>query len=272
MAMATPHARRPEVSARVSLIWSTHDCVLSQACEAAAMGAPQQTGIGEGMPAAQGSMFDSTDTDDLAIDMTLDNLSASSSWAQRYRARHQSVREALLPYQQAFGAGHAGSAAARKQLSSLFKLWDEPAPLRIDIQTWTSLLDTLHEQCAGFEDLLRYVALPHCPAGCMAALHYLRQRLALIKRPGELIEQRSFRDLQARVPTSFKCSNTVRKQCCAAKSGTAAVFRGVNVCCSYVMTAVQYGSCYSWLCWAHVNSHKCILLCRETWSAARHKP
>ena len=159
----------------------------------------------------QDSMLDIAGTEDLAADMELDNQHVHQSWAHRYRVKHQRVRNALLPYQPAFGAGRVGGAAVRRQLSSMFKLWDEPAPLRIDIQTWTALLDTLHAQCAGIEDLLRYIALPQCPAGCMAALHYLRQRLALIRGPDELIEQRSFRDLQARVPTSFKCSNTVRK-------------------------------------------------------------
>ena len=128
----------------------------------------------------------------------------------RYSIRHQRVRDALLPFQAHFGAGRAATDGARKKAGSLFKLWDEPAPLRIHIQTWTALLDTMHKECTGLEDLQRYIALPQCPAGMMAALHYLRQRLALIRGPNELIEQRSFRDLQARVPTSFKCSDTVR--------------------------------------------------------------
>lgn len=132
--------------------------------------------------------------------------SHASSCYDQYVARHKLVRRELEPFQAALGAGPR---PARRAVFS--RLWGDELPsLRIDWTKWSAILQKLHAECASWEDLQRYIALPACPGGFLLALHYLRQRLALIKGPDRLIEQRSFRDLQARVPGEVKCTTTVR--------------------------------------------------------------
>jgi hypothetical protein len=191
----------------------------------------------------------------------------SASWHDRYVQRHMHMAQELRRYGQAFGVQPAVRSA-----SGYFKLWGEPPSLRIDMQTWSALLQTLHAECAGLEDLQRWVARSAaCPGGFLVALQYLRQRLALVKGPSQLIDERSFRDLQARVPGECKCTTTVcshhLRHCSVSSSTAQAVSDTAWQCCAEQMrcSPVTKDEC--------LRCHEKIdLVCRASvYSSAAHE-
>ena len=125
---------------------------------------------------------------------------SQAQWQQRYKQRHCRIRTALARFQATFGAGTVN---AQPSPRGMFCLWGEPPQLRIQIQTWLALLDTLHAESASLEDMRRYIARPGCPAGWVLAQHHLRRRLAL--RAGAEaagMDVHAFRDLSAHTAAS----------------------------------------------------------------------